>query len=84
MAYNVVLFSNAERNFDALPKKEMVRIGEALQTLSDLASDLKHVKKLRLPLQGYRKRVGNYRILFDIENTTIFVHAIKHRKDAYR
>ena len=84
MAYKVFLFSSAEKDFDNLPKKEMVRIGEALRTLADLASDIKHIKKLQLPLQGYRKRVGNYRILFDIENTTIFVHAIRHRKDAYR
>ena len=35
-------------------------------------------------MHGYRKRVGNYRILFDTENSTISVHAIRHRKDAYR
>ena len=32
---------------------------------------------------GYRLRVGDYRILFDVSRQTIGVHRIKHRKDAY-
>jgi len=30
-----------------------------------------------------RYRIGNYRVLFDIENDTIIVVNIKHRKEAY-
>lgn len=84
MVYSVILFSSAEKDFEALPEKEKVRVGDTLRVLAASSNDLLGVKKLQLPLHGYRKRVGNYRILFDIEKTTIFVHAIKHRKDAYR
>lgn len=84
MAYKVVLFSSATKDFEALSPKEKFRIGEALRALSDFSTELKYIKKLKLPLHGYRRRIGNYRILFDVENSTIFVHAIKHRKDAYR
>ncbi len=84
MAYKVILFSSAVKDLEALSPKEKARIGEALRTLADFPTELKHIKKLQLPLHGYRRRVGNYRILFDIENTTISVHAIRHRKDAYR
>ena len=84
MEYRVILFSSAIKAFEALPPKEKIRIGEALRTLGNSSIDSVQIKKLRLLLHGYRKRVGNYRILFDIENTTVYVHAIKNRKDAYR
>lgn len=84
MAYKVVLFSRALKDFEALPKQEQVCIGEALRELGDYSIDISGIKKLHLPYHGYRKRVGNYRILFDIEAMTIMVHAITHRKDAYR
>lgn len=84
MAYNVVLFSGAVKDFESLPKEEKTRIGEALRDLSDYSQNARSIKKLQLPLEGYRKRVGQYRILFDINNSTISIHAIKHRKDAYR
>jgi mRNA-degrading endonuclease RelE of RelBE toxin-antitoxin system len=28
-------------------------------------------------------RVGFYRVLFQLEGSTIFVYAVKHRRDAY-
>lgn len=41
-------------------------------------------KKLKKPLEGYRIRSGSYRILCIIDSGSIVVHAIRHRKDAYR
>lgn len=32
---------------------------------------------------AYRKRVGDYRILFDIEEDILTIYEIKHRKKAY-
>lgn len=84
MAYKVILLSHAVKDFEALSPKEKSHVAEALRALAEFSIDLTHVKKLQLPLRGYRKRVGNYRILFDIEDHTIHVHAIRHRKDAYR
>ena len=83
MGYKVILFSGALKDFEALPKEIKVRVGDALRLLA-LSPDLRGVKKLHLPFEGYRTRVGNYRVLFDLEGSTIFVHAITHRKDAYR
>ncbi len=42
-----------------------------------------NIKKLRAPLNGYRLRSGDYRILFTKENATITIYQIAHRKDAY-
>ena len=36
--------------------------------------------------EGYRIRIGDYRVLYEIEDTVkkVLVFAIRHRKDAYR
>jgi len=48
---------------------------------TDLTGD---VKKLTNFTPEYRLRVGNYRILFEIENNKIIIYRIIHRKDAYK
>jgi len=32
----------------------------------------------------YRLRVGNYRVLFDVEGDTLTVYRVKHRKESYK
>ncbi len=83
MIYSVVLFSSAIKDLEALPKEIRTRIGEALRVLQTFPHD-RGIKKLKPPLGGYRKRVGDYRILFDVSPHTISVHRIKNRKDTYR
>ncbi len=84
MASKVVLFSTAEEDFESLPTKERWKIAEALRALQDFPSVRKNIKKLKPPFSGYRKRVGDYRILFDVEDDIVYVHRIKNRKDAYK
>ena len=31
----------------------------------------------------YRLRCGDYRVLFDLEETTVIVHRIRHRREVY-
>lgn len=41
-------------------------------------------KPLRYSLKGHRRlRVGDYRIVYRIENNIVLIVAIKHRKDVY-
>lgn len=47
---------------------------------SDLAGD---VKRLKAFVPNYRLRVGDWRVLFEIEADTIVIHEIKHRSEAY-
>ena len=42
-----------------------------------------NIKKLKNFYPPYRYRINDYRILFDIENDTIIIFKIVHRKDAY-
>jgi mRNA interferase RelE/StbE len=47
----------------------------------DLAGD---VKKLTNYSPEYRLRVGNYRVLFEVEKSTVVIYRILHRKDAFK
>lgn len=43
-----------------------------------------NLKRLTNFTPPYRLRVGNYRVLFDIEGDNIKVYRVKHRKESYR
>jgi len=50
-----------------------------------LANRSGDVKKLKPPLIGFRLRCGDYRVFFDLKNSTaIDITAVRHRKEAYR
>ena len=86
MTSKVILLSSAQRDFKALTENIRGRIADALRSLADFPEMRSGIKKMRPPFEGYRKRVGDYRILFDFnaESRVIFVHRIRDRKDAYR
>ena len=42
------------------------------------------VKKLTDHTPEYRLRVGDYRVLFEVEGSTVVVYRVLHRKDAYQ
>ncbi len=42
------------------------------------------VKQLTNFTPEYRLRVGNYRVLFEVEDDKVIVYRIVHRKNAYR
>ncbi|MCA1608607.1 MAG: type II toxin-antitoxin system RelE/ParE family toxin, partial [Acidobacteria bacterium] len=68
---------------------EKVR-ASAVEALSLLAqnpySELLNVKKLRVPEDVFRFRIGDYRVLYEIRNKQLVVLVIKigHRREVYR
>ncbi len=46
--------------------------------------NISNIKKLTNFEPAYRLRVGNYRILFDVSETTIEIGRVLHRKDSYK
>ena len=48
---------------------------------NDLAGDVKQLTNIT---PEYRLRVGDYRVLFEIEDGTIVVYRVRHRREAYR
>lgn len=58
---------------------EIIKDIEAMS--NDLAGD---VKRLTNFTHEYRLRVGNYRVLFEVENKNIIVYRVRHRREVYR
>ena len=83
MNYTVELKPRAIKDLKHLQKQDASRITDALERLqSDLTGD---VKKLTNFTPEYRLRVGQFRVLFEIENETrIIVYRVVHRRKAYR
>jgi len=83
MNYTVALKPRATKDLKRLQKQDASRIADALERMqSDLTGD---VKKLTNFAPEYRLRVGQFRVLFEIENETqIVVYRVVHRREAYR
>ena len=83
MKYTVELKPRAIKDLKHLQKQDAIRIADALERLeSDLTGD---VKKLTNFTPEYRLRVGQFRVLFEIEEENkVVVYRVVHRRDAYR
>ena len=81
MRYRLLLSEEARDQLRALPQEIRRNIGHRIDRLqTDLAGD---VKKLSAREAKYRLRVGSLRVLFELQGDTIFIHAVKDRKEAY-
>lgn len=83
MTYQVVLVRNAQRDLKKLDRVAQKRIKNALIKFSQ--NPLFYAKKLTdREIGNYRFRVGNHRIIFDIEQNRIVILRIGHRREIYR
>ncbi|MBM4064984.1 MAG: type II toxin-antitoxin system RelE/ParE family toxin [Planctomycetes bacterium] len=83
MNYKLTYTPRAERDIKKLDPAAKNRIGKALLKLQ--ANPLLYSDKLRDPSIGtYRFRIGDYRVIFDIEGNDIVVLRIGHRKEIYK
>ena len=84
MSYSVNLKRSAEKELRDLTKSDRERVAAAILNLREdpLPSGIKKLKNM----DGYRLRVGDYRILYTVneKEKILEVYAIGHRKDVYR
>jgi mRNA interferase RelE/StbE len=81
LRYEVTLKPKAIKDLQRLPPDAQARILEKVELMQDdLQGD---VKRLTNFTPEYRLRVGDYRILFEIEAEEIVIYRIKHRSQAY-
>lgn len=84
MTYQVIIPKAVEKQLNKLPSLVRETVIENLLTLQD---NPRQPNSLKLKnLKGYRLRVGNYRILYDIDDPTqtITLRRVGHRRDIYR
>jgi len=82
--FKVVLEKRAAKIFNNFNQKIKKIILRKIKLLSlhplPLGKNIKQLKNVDV----FRLRVGNYRILYRINNDIIEIYAIGHRKDIYR
>lgn len=83
--YKLKIKSSAEKDLRGLPRSLFLRINQQVLALrSEPGPD--GVRKLRGAVEGWRIRVGDYRIVYQIDDSaeTVTVVRVKHRRDVYR
>ncbi len=83
-AYKIFFRKSVQKDFEAIPKKDLQRI---LKRIQGLANDPRPPGSEKLTGQErYRLRQGIYRILYSIQDDelTIWVVKVGHRKKVYR
>lgn len=81
--YTVVLSKKAQKQLDKLPDKIAQPI---LNGIEDLEENPRPVGNKKLKgREGYRIRIGNYRVIYDIFDFELLIDviALGHRKDIY-
>ena len=83
-AYEVFFKKSVWKDFKGIPKNDLHRILKFIESLSD---DPRPTGSKKLSAQEkYRARIGNYRVLYSIqdEEVTVWVVKVGHRRDVYR
>ncbi len=83
MNYNLIYTRRAEKDVKKLDSSIKSRIGNALLKLQD--NPLLYSDKLSDPALGtYKFRIGDYRVIFDIEGNDVVILRVGHRREIYK
>jgi len=81
--FTLVYTQRASRDIKKLEPSAKVRIGKALLRYQE--DPLKYADKIKdEKLESYRFRIGDYRVIFDLEGDDIVILRVGHRRDIYR
>ncbi len=82
--YKVNFVKSVKKDFKKIRKLEVAKI---LDAIDELAKNPRSSKSKKLKGEKlYRLRVGNYRVIYDIQDNVMLIFVIKlgHRSDIYR
>ncbi len=85
MSYRVVILPRAQKQLRSIPSRAAETIEEKLCSLAENPRPV-GCKKLRGREAAWRIRVGDYRIVYEIDDagTTVTVAKVGHRSEIYR
>lgn len=78
-----IFTERAQQQFDRLPRADQRRITLKMRFFAHQNNPMLFAKHL-VDLNAYRFRIGDFRVIFDLEKNVIFVLAIVRRDRAYR
>ena len=84
---NLIVTKDFEKDIKNIRDKKLaLLINEQIKKLSecDSIAELSGVKKMKSSGNYYRIRIGDYRMGFNLKNTSIQLLCFMHRKDIYK
>ncbi|WXG47141.1 MAG: type II toxin-antitoxin system RelE/ParE family toxin [Candidatus Atabeyarchaeum deiterrae] len=85
MKYEIRWKRSAERDLRSIDRQQVARIISAVESLAGNPFP-PGLRKLRGAEQLYRIRVGDYRVIYEIETKSriLTIFYVRHRREAYR
>jgi mRNA-degrading endonuclease RelE of RelBE toxin-antitoxin system len=85
MAYQLSFSSAAVKDIQKLDTVIKKRLQKKFTEIAE-NSDIKKIARQLVNFDAgqYRLRVGDYRIIFDMSGTTLFILRVRHRREVYR
>ncbi len=82
--YRIIIERKAAKEAECLPDDAIQRVTDAIKNLK--LNPRPHGSKKLAGEVGWRVRIGDYRILYTIDDSQrlITIYRVKHRKEAYR
>jgi mRNA interferase RelE/StbE len=81
MKYKIEFKPRAAKDLRSINRDDAQRILAKIRAMeNDLTGNVKHLTDFE---PQYRLRVGNYRVLFNVEGDGVIIYRIKHRREAY-
>jgi len=83
--YSIVVSRSAEKDLEKLPSQIVKRVGKAIDEL-EITPKPPGSKKLKATTENlWRIRVGDYRIIYSIDDNiyVVDIRKVGHRKDIY-
>jgi mRNA interferase RelE/StbE len=82
--YTLLAKPTVEKDLRSVPPADLAILNNKIKSLSE--QPRQHKTEKLSGVDGYRLRVGRYRILYNIDDRskTVTIHRVQHRKQAYR
>lgn len=82
MRYDLHFKPRSIKDLKKLDRGQQQRVLEKVEAMQeDLRGDIKQLTNFT---PEYRLRVGNYRVLFEVDRDRIVIYRVRHRREAYR
>jgi mRNA interferase RelE/StbE len=84
-SYSIVYKPSVEKDLRSLPQSTVARVIKQIDTLRD-----NPISRYSVKLTGskglYRIRVGDYRVVYGVDQDAkrVTIHYVRHRRDVYR
>ena len=84
-SYKIVVKTSVQKDFRSLPKETLLKVLTVIENLEKEPYPQK-VSKLEGTEKTFRIRVGDYRIVYEVEKAqkTVTVLYVRHRREIYR